>query len=208
MDRTIASVAVWPVFLVHLKFSFWKDVVFSRVAAEVAWTLLSFSSVLLVETFESFSWCCCPKKEKKTIKTTEQLERKSDPVGLLLQNAEFVWHPFNLLDFFCLFVYDVHECGVKSCMWHSIGGQLICGGNICAECGEKETGCTVSVSAISTPLALRIALQPQFIFFLFSYYFQLSWNILCVKGKKKTALPFWIFISQSLSEHKQWGKRN
>lgn len=54
--------------------------------------------------------------------------------------------------------------------------------------GKRKTGCMTSIETSPTPLALTIALQPQFslIFFLHSL---LPWILLCVKEKKKKASP-------------------
>lgn len=171
MDRTIASVAVWPVFIVHLKK---KDLILFRLTVDVARTLL-LCSVCCCK--RSYSFCCCADKETKSYSSKWKKQNTnngatSHPVWLLL---EFVWHSFYLLDFFSL-VYNVHEMrggGVKAVY----GIPLVVRWSVEE---KKKTGCMMSMFAIPTPLALRIALQPQFSVFYFSFFFphclSLSWS--------------------------------
>lgn len=76
--------------------------------------------------------------------------RGSNPLGLLLEIMEFVWHSFYLLHIPLAVRWTLED---KSEVW------------------RKETGCMMSMLAIPTPLALRIALQPQFSLFYFILFF-------------------------------------
>lgn len=60
MNRSIASVAVCPVFIVHFKLHIEKCYLQSGMDTII---------LLLIETFRSYSLCCCPKK-KFTLKVT------------------------------------------------------------------------------------------------------------------------------------------
>lgn len=54
MDRSIASVAVCPVFIVHFKLHIEKCYLQSGMDTII---------LLLIETFKSYSLCCCPEKK-------------------------------------------------------------------------------------------------------------------------------------------------
>lgn len=106
-----------------------------------------------------------------------------------------MWHSF--IYFFSL-VYNVHELGRNKLYmaFHWWSGDLW---RESLKCGKEKTGCMMSMFAIPTPLALRIALQPLF-FFSFPPLFslmELTWNLLYVKENNNTSLLKYLFLNPS-----------
>lgn len=169
-------------------------------------------SHFVLETLESFSLLAALRRKRKS-SSSSWYKKKNDrttshpennPAGRLVENAEFVWHTFLFIRAFFppLFCYCVWN-GRGSCLWHSTGGQVICGGKC------EENGCfMMSMFSIQTPLALRIALLPHFFVFYFplSLLFSLSSILFYVKGNKNSNLLN-IYL-QPFKEHTQQGERS
>lgn len=144
-------------------------------------------------------------KEKKNSSTLWN-QRNSFPPGCrkatqkdFCRRTLSLWLSFNLFSR----VYIVHGWGEKSCIWHSTGGQVICGGEVWSV-GRGKRVLMMSKFAIPTPPALRIALQPQLSVFLLFYPFppsfslmELSWVLLYVKEKKRHRPFKYLFVNPS-----------
>lgn len=206
MDRTIGSVAVWPVFIVLFKFIFRKDFIPLRAAGAAAAVAAPASVAFSIQIcswkrLESCTFCAWPssapmRKGKlfDTMTRTEQQQlpiqlRKSNLVGLLWGNAESVWHSFFfffylLQIFFSSLVYDLLVGG-------GYGIPLVVRWSVEEKCEVwgKGNGCYDVIVHHPTPLALRIALQPQFSVFssspLLFPLMELSQFILCEREGKK-----------------------
>ena len=113
VDRTIASVTVWPVFIVHFKLIFLERFYPGRqhghccfVQYFAGWNIGTSLNLLLHRQRKR-------KLFNDAIRTVEQLLtrlRKSDPVGLLLEDAESEWRSFYLFDFFFSLSLSCVQC--------------------------------------------------------------------------------------------------
>lgn len=196
MNRSIGSVAVWPVFVVLFKLSFGKILIRFRGAGDAAWPPLGFVFVFFncwwKRWIPALTRKLSPGESEKDGTTAQQdfCWRRLSLCGTLL----FIWFFFSSVLFILLLNYFFFWGG-----WYSTNGHAIW------IMGEKVTG--VRMSMVITPLALRIALQPQFVCFppFISIHGALANHRVREREKHKTP-AFWIFISQSFREHKRWGK--
>lgn len=76
MDRTIASVAVWPVFIVHFKFNFWEDFLLFRAAVDVAWDTVTLFSLLVENSNVTNSVAALRRKRKVTLQGDLKKKKK------------------------------------------------------------------------------------------------------------------------------------
>lgn len=127
------------------------------------------------------------------------LKKNDFPVGRPVESAEFAWHSFLFIRlYFSPLVYQmcIHELMGGSCLWHSTGGLIICGGKLWSVWESIKTGVYDVNVAIQTPPALRIALQPHFFVFYFPSFTTI--NPFCTWKKERKRRTFkYLFLNPS-----------